>query len=369
MGRVIRNEWRETNAGELHIANIACADTHPEGLDIERLKFFGGTELKLDSAGGDIISVAAGQGTLRAAVGELAMGPGTHAFVPPSGAVFCGEVGADVVRVRSRFLGETTGTKLVFRDERFVYAASSRERSLRWILTPQYLSRRVFLRHDKTIVSKSGAPVSWFHTTMFDVAGLPRNDEGLPVFKMSYNSRTEINVCYDVAGVARVRMAKHPYSERNQLWTEWAPLDGETAYHLDEPIDDLGTARNKHEVHIDSGHVSLFCLFDPAPVGFERHRPGEYTDYEPFATVAGTREFLDYCAEISLYDTMVDELSLARARGEVDRLRGEPAAELYRQGFEAQIRRDTELHSALGRDGTDRQRVIEPWLRPFSAVL
>jgi hypothetical protein len=45
---------------------------------------------------------------------------------------------------------------------------------LRWVITPQYLSRRIFLHHDPTLLSKSGHPVSWFHTTMFDVAGLPK---------------------------------------------------------------------------------------------------------------------------------------------------------------------------------------------------
>ena len=46
--------------------------------------------------------------------------------------------------------------------------------------------------------------------------------------------------------------------------------------------------RNKHEVHIVDGHVTLFCIFDPAPTGIERHRPGEYSDYEPLSQVLGT---------------------------------------------------------------------------------
>ena len=84
------------------------------------------------------------------------------------------------------------------------------------LLTLQYLSRRIFLHHDPTLLSKSGNPVSLFHTTMFDVDGLPKNEDGEPVFKMSYNSRTEFNVCYDVKGIARVRMAEHPYKATNQ---------------------------------------------------------------------------------------------------------------------------------------------------------
>ena len=136
---------------------------------------------------------------------------------------------------------------------------------------------------------------------MFDMAGLPGNEDGEPVFKMSYNSRTEFNVCYDVKGAARVRMAQHPYTETEQRWGPWLPLDGDSTYHLNEPaggpeeecLIDTTTGnrqfyRNKHEVHIVNGQVTLFCLFDPAPTGVERHRPGEYSDYEPLSQVLGT---------------------------------------------------------------------------------
>jgi len=41
-------------------------------------------------------------------------------------------------------------------------------------------------------------------------AGSYFTPDGESVFKMAYNSRTEINVCFDVAGDARVRMAEHP---------------------------------------------------------------------------------------------------------------------------------------------------------------
>src|SRR5204863_9462523 len=99
---------------------------------------------------------------------------------------------------------QARGERLLLRDEKFIAACATRSQTLRWTLTPQYLSRRIFLHHAPILLSKSGHPVSWFHTTMFDVAGLPPNQDGEPVFKMSYNSRTEFNVCYDVEGEARV---------------------------------------------------------------------------------------------------------------------------------------------------------------------
>src|SRR5262249_18756391 len=129
---------------------------------------------------------------------------------------------------------QARGRNLLLRDETFLAACAAGSQSLRWVLTPQYLSRRVFLHHDPILLSKSGNPVSWFHTTMFDVIGLPNNDEGEPVFKMSYNSRTEFNVIYDVEGEARVRFARHPYRSAGQVWEPWQPIDGDTTYHLNE---------------------------------------------------------------------------------------------------------------------------------------
>ena len=116
-------------------------------------------------------------------------------------------------------------------------ASMKRVEIFRWVLTPQYLSRRVFLYNDQTLLSKNRDPVSWFHTTMFDVNGLPVNDDGLSVFKMSYDNQTEPNVCFDVSGTARVRMAYHPYSVKSQIWGEWQSLDNDTTYYVNEAVD------------------------------------------------------------------------------------------------------------------------------------
>jgi hypothetical protein len=217
---------------------------------------------------------------------------------------------------------------------------------------------------------------------MFDVAGLPKNEDGQPVFKMSYNSRTEVNFCYDVKGAARVRMAQHPYREAEQLWGPWLLLDGESTYHLneaggspeeecriDEATQTLQTLRNKHEVHIVEGYVSLFCLFDPAPAGIERHRPGDYSDYEPLSQLLGTKAYETYKREIERYDEMVDRLSLARAVGELNTLKGTSIWELYLRGREAQVAIETELAKKLAIEGNGREQVLGRWMHSMDTCM
>jgi hypothetical protein len=287
------------------------------------------------------------------------------------------EPGTEFLQVSSASDSQARGTRFLLRDETFLLACASGSQALRWALTPQYLSRRIFLHHDPTLLSKAGNPVSWFRTTMFDVAGLPENQDGEPVFKMSYNSRTECNVCYDVEGIARVRMAHHPYHSAPQLWGPWFTLDGESTYHLneaagspdeesyfDEATQTLQCFRNRHEVFIADGHVSLFCIFDPAPTGVENHRPGEYSDYEPLQKVFGTKSYQTHQREIAKFDEMVDSLSLAKAVGALDTFIGTPAWQLYLKGREVQAAIESELRKALLSEGTGRNRVLERWMQP-----
>ena len=205
---------------------------------------------------------------------------------------------------------------------------------------------------------------------MFDVAGLPENEDGEPVFKMSYNSRTECNVCYDVKGAARVRMAQHPYRKSKQLWSPWFPLDGDSTYHLNETagspeeeclIDKVTGIRqffrNKHEVHIVDGHVTLFCLFDPAPTGIERHRPGEYSDYEPLSQVIGTGRYETHQRELVKYDEMLDRLSLAKATGELGTIHETPIWNVYLQGRQAQAAIESDLPTLIGEGASLRKAV------------
>ncbi len=356
MNHIIRNVWQRPAEGGPEIAHILRASACPEGLDVTRVRLPAGASSPLDAAVGHIVSPLRGAPTLEVDGAPYALELGVHAFVPAGrGAVVRARDGSEVLLVS----GPSRGEELLIRDEAFLAAAAEGESALRWILTPQYLSRRIFLHHDRTLSSRSGLPVSWFRTTMFDVEGLPANADGEPVFKMSYNSRTEFNVCYDVGGDARVRFAEHPYDERAQAWGPWLPLDGDCTYHLRE--EPHMVQRNKHEVAVRAGHVTLFCLFDPAPTGVERHRPGEYSDYEPLADVLRTPAYEEHRRLVGRYDEMVDTLSRAKARGDAA-LEGSEAWGLYQRGREAQRAIEAALHRRLGDESRERARLLEPWL-------
>jgi hypothetical protein len=380
MEKLIKNIWHRKLGEPFARAQILKHEIHPEGLDVDRLRFLATGQLEPESSVGHIVSVLQGGGSLHL-MGDgqrtLRLEPGVHVYLPPGlEAALDVQAGTELLRVSSPSATQTRGEKLLLRNEAFLAACASGSQSLRWILTPQYLSRRIFLYHDPVLLSKSGHPVSWFHTTMFDVSGLPRNEDGQSVFKMSYNSRTEVNFCYDVQGTARVRMAQHPYREAGQLWGPWLTLDGDSTYHLneaagssqeerrlDEATQTWRTCRNKHEVYIVDGYVSLFCLFDPAPTGVERHQPGAYSDYEPLAQVLGTKPYEIHQREIARYDEMVDQLSLARAMGKVDAFHGTPVWELYERGRKAQAAIETELVKGLAADGDGREGILARWMQ------
>jgi hypothetical protein len=381
MQKLIRNIWLSESGQPFVKARILSHDIHPEGLDIDRIRFFESGSFGLDSRLGHIVSVLRGSGRLHVDAengNSYSLEAGVHLYLPPGPeSVIDAEPGTELLCVSSASAAQARGTKLLLRDETFLAACASGSQALRWAFTPQYLSRRIFLHHDPVLLSKSGNPVSWFRTTMFDVAGLPKNEDGESVFKMSYNSRTECNVCYDVQGTARVRMAQHPYKETKQLWSPWYPLDGDSTYHLNEAagspdeerrIDEATRTakflRNKHEVHIVDGHVTLFCIFDPAPTGVENHRPGEYSDYEPLSQVLGTKPYVIHQREIARYDEMVDRLSLAKAMDVLSTFHGTPIWELYLRGREAQAAIESRLAKTLAAEGNGRERVLARWMQP-----
>ncbi len=383
MQKLIKNEWRRESGEPFARAQILKHDIHPEGLDVDRIRFSEAGRLTPGASVGHIISVLRGRGNLYVpgdGKQPLHLEAGVHLYLPPGlETALEAEPETEVLRVSSPTASQTRGKRLLLRDETFLAACASGSQLLRWILTPQYLSRRIFLHHDPILLSRSGNPVSWFRTTMFDVAGLPGNEDGEPVFKMSYNSRTEFNICYDVKGTARVRMAKHPYQYTNQLWGPWLSLDGDSTYHLNEAagsseeecrIDEKTQAkqflRNKHEVHIVDGYVSLFCLFDPAPTGIERHQPGEYSDYEPLSHVLRTELYETYQREIARYDEMVDRLSLAKAMGKMNTLHATPLWQLYLHGREAQVAIEADLAKALAAEGSGRERVLTHWMQSMA---
>jgi len=378
--KLIKNNWRRESGEQLEIATILSHDIHPEGLDVDRLRFTGAGCLVLKTGVGHIISVIRGSGRLHVA-GDgrvpFFLEGGVHLYLPPGidGAIEA-DPGTEFVRVSSVSDAQARGKRMLLRNDEFIAACASGSQTLRWAFTPQYLSRRIFLHHDQVLLSKSGNPVSWFRTTMFDVAGLPPNEDGEPVFKMSYNSRTEFNVCYDVAGIARVRMSRHPYKESNQLWGPWYTLDGDSTYHLNEAagcaeeecvVDEKTNIaqffRNKHEVYIADGHVTLFCMFDPASTGIENHRPGEYSDYEPLQKLLGTDLYEAHQREIVKFDEMVDTLSLAKARGDLNAYHGTPIWDLYLHGRAAQMAIESKITQALASEGKGRDRVLASWMQ------
>lgn len=375
---VIRNDWRPLDGGPVAVARILDHRTSPEGVDVERFRFAEAGSMTLDTSVGHLVSVLAEGLTLSSDHDPgppLQLSVTSHAFIPPGWAARIeAPAGAEILRVAGASPAQARGTRLIVRDELFLAACATTSQALRWILTSQYLSRRIFLHHDATLLSKSGAPVSWYRTTMFDVAGLPPNQEGEPVFRMAYNSRTEFNVCYRVSGDARVRMAEHPYRDVDQAWGPWLPLDGESTYHVNEAAHDVEeetwvdgvtgrprTARNKHEVLIAGGEVTLFCMFDPAPTGIERHRPGAYSDYEPLAEIVDTERYRAYARDLVRFDEMVDKLSMAQARGELDAVRESALWERYAEGRRAQVAHETALLDALAAEGEGRDRIVAPW--------
>ncbi len=383
MEKIIKNCWRRESCGTFDRAQILNHEIHPEGLDIDRLRFHEAGSVVLEAGIGRIISVLRGNAKLCLAGAErkpLQLESGVHLYLPADlESVLDAEPAAELLCVSGPSTSQAHGKRLLLRDETFLAACATGSQSLRWTFTPQYLSRRIFLHHDPTLLSKSGNPVSWFHTTMFDVTGLPENEDGEPVFKMSYNSRTECNVCYEVKGTGRVRMAQHPYLPSNQMWRPWATLDGDSTYHLNEAaggceeecrIDEKTNSaqffRNKHEVYIVDGFVSLFCVFDPAPTGVERHQPGEYSDYEPLSKVLGTKEYEVHQREIARYDEMVDRLSLAKAMGELSTYHGTDSWRLYLQGREAQAAIETGLMKCLAAEGKGREQVLARWMQPVT---
>ena len=381
MQKLIRNQWRREPGEPFARANILNHEIHPEGLNVERIRFFETGSFFPEAGVGHILSVHQGSGRLYLNKQSFHVEAGVHLYLPPSlESVFDAEPGTEFLHVSSVSASQARGKRLLLRDEKFLAACAVGSQLLRWVFTPQYLSRRIFLHHDPVLLSKCGNPVSWFRTTMFDVAGLPKNGDGEPVFKMSYNSRTEFNVCYDVKGTARVRMALHPYRGGEQLWGPWLPLDSDSTYHLNEAAggpeeecytDGINKApqflRNRHEVSITEGHVTLFCMFDPAPTGVENHRPGEYSDYEPLSQVLGTEAYETHRREIARYDEMVDQLSLAKASGKLDALRGTSSWELYLRGREAQAAIESGLAKAVAAEGKGREQVLACWMQAAAA--
>ena len=64
---------------------------------------------------------------------------------------------------------------------------------------------------------------------------------------------------------------------------------------------------------------------------------------------------------------MVDQLSLAKAKGTLEGYRGTPLWELYQRGRDAQIAIEKSLTEKLIEEGNGREQVLEEWMQPVSA--
>lgn len=374
MERILTNDWQPQPEG-FESARILRHQDTPEGFDVTRLRSAQTAELALDPAAGHILTVLQGSAQLFDAQQVLALSQGAHVYLPVGGPRRLRLAPhTQLVQVSTAQPEQAVGQAIQVRHEHFLSACASDGQSLRWILTPQYLSRRVFLHHDAPLRSREGRPVSWFRTTMFDVSGLAPNEEGESVFRMSYDSRSEFNVCYEVRGQARVRLARHPYVAKGQQWSPWLPLHDDATYHLDEAaggpqeehyIDASGrqaTLRNRHEVSITGGHTSLCCLFDPAPTGVERHRPGEYSDYEPFEQVRTRPEYARHVQALDAFDAMVDTLSMAQAQGRLEAMAHSPEWAMFEAGYREQRAIEARLQDELTAEGQGRDAVLAQWM-------
>jgi hypothetical protein len=377
-GKIIRNNWQKVNDGQYR-ATILNRKFDPEGLDISRIFLEHNAEFELNPSDGHFLTILQGEILLKGRTynEQLRLGPFVHLYIPPEEHAFMKATAHSHLVCVTGPEEQAKGEKLIVRNERYLRATADEDRFFRWVLTPQYLSRRIFLYHDQTLYSKSGYPVSWFHTTMFDVMGLPINDDGLPVFKMSYDNQTEPNVCFDVSGAAQVRMAYHPYSDKCQRWGDWQLLDNNTTYYLnegqnsskvewhqDQQTGKLYSRRNKHEVYIpEEGYVSLCCLFDPAPTGIEKHSPGQYSSYENVNNIINTSTYREHLEALLPYDEMLDNLSILEALGKLDKSSKNTLWKQYQVGVANQINLECCLAQELKNQGNGRDKVVSKWIK------
>ena len=374
--KVLCNKWKKAaNNGEPGISRILGRNEGIEGIDFTRYRFRAGDQLRLENNDGHLFSVQSGRVLLQSNLesNDLSLVAGTHTYIPPNSNSRLKFTEDGMAIHAAANAGQSRGQILLVHDERFL--ASSR-----FVLTPQYLSRRAFLHRDETLLSSTGNPVAWFHTTMFDTQGLPLNNEGIEVFKMSYNYQSEVNVIYKAEGAARVRFAIHPYTTaQSQDWTTWERLGDDTTYCLNEGGDGpevehyidsdgkiTGSLRNRHEVFIEpGGHLSLCCLFDPAPTGLEIHEPGEYSSYCAVESILATQEYQEFLEDVAVTDEMIRELSLLAARNDSRGVVSSPYWRTYQNSLATARKIQDDLIAGIAEARKD---IVRPWrLTEFTA--
>lgn len=371
--KVIKHKAKSSDQPGVKISQILDGRVHSEGHDVARVECEKGKNVVFtpDSSEGHVISFTEGQGRLEIdgkayRVGSRQNGLANqegeiHCYIPKGKKVKITSDGANPLKFEQMSSNKEAGSdapgkKFIIRDEKFLKELSGsytddkkQEQTVsRWVVTPQYTSRRVFLDHDSTLTAKDTKdPVSMWHTSMNDTTTLPNeaiNEDGIKVFRMSYNNGTEFNIIQNVTGQpatedtpkAEVRFALHPYADENKMkkggdtpasmddvqtqkWSDWMPLTGQETYYLNEPAGSEETVteggveknlRNRHEVRIDPGCiVFLHCSFNPAPTGNEKHAVGLYSGYQKPEVSKAHPAYPAYIEALKNLDTKIDEAS------------------------------------------------------------
>ena len=103
MEKIIRNSWRRESGNPFESAQILRHEIHPEGLDVDRLRFLETGKMVLGAGVGRIISVLRGNARLHMAGAEgkpLQLGPGVHLYIPADvESVLEAEPAAELLRV------------------------------------------------------------------------------------------------------------------------------------------------------------------------------------------------------------------------------------------------------------------------------
>ena len=108
MQKLIKNKWRRESGEPFMRAHILSHEIHPEGLDVDRIRFIEAGRLAPESSVGHIISVLRGSGRLHVEGDNrqsFHLEAGVHLYLPPGlVSVLNAEQGTELLRV-SQYIG------------------------------------------------------------------------------------------------------------------------------------------------------------------------------------------------------------------------------------------------------------------------
>ena len=133
--KLINNDWHRESGESFDRAKILRHEIHPEGLDVDRIRFFEAGCLTLRSSLGYVISILRGIGRLHIKSNDkqtLYLEAGVHLYIPPGPeSVLEAEPGTELLCVSSPSASQANGKKLLLRNETFLAACASGSQSLR----------------------------------------------------------------------------------------------------------------------------------------------------------------------------------------------------------------------------------------------